>query len=90
MTYFVVSLKIIDRPTEQATAAQHVLLNKLLDDGTLVLAGPFTNGANGMAVLRAESIDQVRNIYDHSPVITSGCATFEVREWTAMWDGTKG
>ncbi|MFE5036954.1 YciI family protein [Streptomyces sp. NPDC056683] len=85
MKQFVVTLEFPGGPPDQKVgAAQGVLLDELYDAGTLVLAGPFVDGRGGMAVLRCDSLEQVRDIYQDSPLIRSGQATFHVREWNVV------
>ena len=56
-------------------------------DGTLFAAGTFWTDdeqqwrGEGMAVVRAESLEAARAIADNDPMHASGARTFEVRPW---------
>ena len=56
-------------------------LARLLEQGTLVLAGPtFGPGMNdGIAVIEAETEDEARAVMESDPAITSGLMTGELR-----------
>ncbi len=56
-------------------------LARLLEEGTLLLAGPtFGPGMNdGIAVIRADTEDDARAIMESDPAITSGLMTGELR-----------
>ncbi|MFD7446807.1 YciI family protein [Streptomyces sp. NPDC059909] len=86
MKPFVVTLAFADGiPGKEVSEAQQAFLAKLHNEGTLMLSGPFNDGAGGMAILRCDSLEQARNIYQESPVIRSGVATADVREWNVVW-----
>lgn len=42
-----------------------------------------------MAVLRCDSLEEAQEIYRESPVVRSGGATLNVREWNVMVDSTR-
>ncbi|MEV5146927.1 YciI family protein [Streptomyces sp. NPDC052727] len=85
MKRFVVTLEFGGTPPDQEVGvAQARFLDKLHADGTLLLAGPFSDGGGGMAVLAADSLEQVQNLYRNSPLIRSGHATADVREWNVV------
>lgn len=87
MKNFVVMLQAVDGlPGRDASAeAQVEFLAKLYGEGTLVVAGPFGDGSGGVAVLRSESLEQARDIYEGSPIVRSGRATADIREWNVVW-----
>ena len=61
--------------------AHSAYLARLLEEGTLVLAGPtFGPGMNdGIAVIEAETEDEARAVMESDPAITSGLMTGELR-----------
>jgi uncharacterized protein YciI len=66
---------------ERAVWATHFeRLQRLLDEGTLILAGPTLGRTNtGIAILDAPDEDAAREIMNADPVITGGYATAELR-----------
>ena len=55
-------------------------LRRLLDDGTLILAGPTLGHVNtGIAVIDAPDEDAARRIMDEDPAIAGGFARGELR-----------
>jgi uncharacterized protein YciI len=55
-------------------------LQRLLAEGTLVMAGPTLGRINtGIAVIEAPDEETARRIMDEDPAITSGYATGELR-----------
>jgi len=55
-------------------------LKRLLDDGTLVMAGPTLGALNtGVAIFEAPDEDAARRIMDEDPVIAGGFARGELR-----------
>ncbi|GAA2683029.1 YciI family protein [Streptomyces lunalinharesii] len=88
MKHFVVTLAFTGEPDPGVGEAQQAFLAALVEQGVLVMSGPFGDGRGGMAVLRCESAEEARELYRNSPVVRSGGATAEVREWHVLLDGT--
>jgi uncharacterized protein YciI len=66
---------------EQAVWADHfVRLKQLVEDGTLILAGPTLGSANtGIAIFEAPDEETARQIMEADPVARSGFARLELR-----------
>ena len=66
---------------EQAVWGVHFeRLQRLLAEGTLVMAGPTLGPVNtGIAIIEAEDEAAARKIMDEDPVIAGGFATGELR-----------
>ena len=64
-------------------------LQRLLAEGTLILAGPTLGRVNtGIAVIEAEDEDAARRLMEEDPAIASGIATGELRPFsTALLRG---
>ncbi len=55
-------------------------LRRMLDEGTLILAGPTLGDVNtGIAIIEAPDEAAARRIMDEDPTIASGIATGELR-----------
>lgn len=73
-------------PSSEQRDAQQVFLRRLKDEGTLVLAGRFTDSeGGGMAVIDAASLDDARQRYSDSPLVAAGIVDWDVREWDITW-----
>lgn len=71
---------------KQVWGAHAARLQRLLDDGTLILAGPTLGPVNtGICVFEAEDEAAARKIMDDDPTILSGIATGELRPFRASF-----
>lgn len=68
-------------PHEEEVWAAHLeRLQRLLDEGVLVLAGPTLGHINtGIAIIEAPDEDAARRLMDEDPAVASGIATGELR-----------
>ncbi|MFG1667894.1 YciI family protein [Streptomyces sp. Y7] len=90
MKHFVVTLVFTDGlPGPEVGREQQAFVAQLHERGALVMSGPFTDGRGGMAVLRGDSLEELRDLYRESPVVRHGGATAEVREWNVLLDATE-
>lgn len=68
-------------PEKEAWSLHFERLQRLLAEGTLILAGPTLGRINtGICVLEAPDEAAARQIMDEDPAIASGFATGELRE----------
>src|SRR5205085_5845226 len=74
-----------DRPAfEQAGVRAHVEhYRKLLDDGRLVLGGPFLDDVGGGMMVAAPGVsrDEPAALAAEDPAVRDGLLTFELRSW---------
>lgn len=56
-------------------------LKDLLSAEKLVMAGPCLDGAFGIVVYRAETIDAAREIMDHDPAVMNGLMSAELHPY---------
>ncbi|MGH8073321.1 MAG: YciI family protein [Lysobacter sp.] len=77
-----------DKARQDATRPAHLEhLRRLVDDGTLVAAGPWgpDDGRGGLLVFRANDRAAIQAIVDRDPFITqSVVATSDIREWVPL------
>ena len=73
--------------SEQAVWGEHVqLLQRRLDDGSLILAGPTLGQINtGICVFEAPDEDAARAYMESDPTIASGIARGELRPFRASF-----
>jgi uncharacterized protein YciI len=86
-SHFVVSLSFPNGPpSAEEREAQKQFLASLLERGTLVMAGVFTDQrGGGMSVLRAASLEEARSCFAESPLVEADRVDWEVREWNVTW-----
>lgn len=79
ISFFIVDLAVTGPVSPELLEQQRAFLSRLTGNGQLLLAGvvPETKG-RGMAIVRASSADQVRDLYAAAPIVAAGAATFEV------------
>jgi len=56
-------------------------LKRLLEEGTLLLAGPCLDASMGIAVLEADSLEAAQAILARDPAVTGGVFTGEIRPY---------
>jgi uncharacterized protein YciI len=81
MGHFIVRIKVKGTVEESDTAAQKAFLGALTKDKRLVLAGtlPETPG-QGMAILRASTIDEARALYSNAPLLKRDLIDWTISE----------
>jgi uncharacterized protein YciI len=73
--------------SEQRVWGEHAeRLQRMLDDGTLILAGPTLGPVNtGICVFEAPDEDAAMRIMEEDPTISSGLASGELRAFRASF-----
>ena len=67
-------------PAEKAVMEEHAAYNRrLFDRGKILLGGAAADGAIGILVLRADSPDEAREIFENDPVVKAGIGHAEIR-----------
>ena len=71
---------------KQVWGAHAARLQRMLDDGTLILAGPTLGAVNtGICVFEAEDEAAARALMEEDPTISSAIATGELRPFRASF-----
>ena len=70
---------------EQPLREHGAFMAQLLDDGVLVLAGPFSDNSGGMAIIEAPDIEHAREILSKDPGLVDGVFTARVRPWHVVF-----
>jgi uncharacterized protein YciI len=66
-------------PEEQETMQKHLAYaDRLFNEGKIILGGAALDGAIGILVLRVESADEARNIYEHDPAVIARIGDTEI------------
>jgi len=87
---YVVTLETPPDVPDDARTAQRDAIKALAEQGTLLLAGPCTDGKGGIAILRAGSIEEARAIYEKTPFAAGGWVKWTMREWDARTGALAG
>ncbi|MEH7444988.1 YciI family protein [Bacillus sp. JJ1122] len=74
----------IETMTEEESGIMEIhfhYLNALLSDEKLILAGPCLDGAFGIVVFRAETMDAAREIMVNDPAVLHGLMSAEIHPY---------
>ena len=82
MKYFAAFLKMLDPEKSQTLRPQHLdFLVRTESEGKIFARGRFSDGAGGLVVYTAESLEEARRIAEGYPYIAGGARTLELHEW---------
>ena len=76
--------------SEQPLREHGLYLNRLMEGGKLVLAGPFVDDSGGLILLRAANAAEAQKIADEDPAIQSQIMQSVVRPFRVAFDATTG
>lgn len=80
--YFVISTLLVEREKLEPFRNSHLdFLQKLKDEGKLVLAGRFTDGKGGAYILRAGTLEEATEMAKRDPYHSQGLRSFVIRGW---------
>lgn len=68
---------------EKVFAGHMKNINRLADEGKLVVAGPFLDGQElqGIYIFNVETIEEAKKLTESDPAIKSGALIFELHPW---------
>ena len=79
--HFLVELTVTGTIAEPALIAQREFLQKMTEEGRLVLAGSLPDKpGRGAAILRADSLEEARAIYSEAPFVKAGLIDWVLAE----------
>ncbi|MBO8172296.1 MAG: hypothetical protein H0Z33_10435 [Bacillaceae bacterium] len=82
---YVAFLHIVDAEKNRQVRPAHLdYVNRLYEEGKILMAGPFTDGKGGMVVYEAPDIETAKKLAENDPVIVEGARTLELREWNML------
>ncbi len=86
MALYALEYRYTDPGIRARVRPQHLAyLRSLLEDGTLVMAGPWADGSGALVLFHAEDDDQASSIVDADPYTVEGATTDRrLREWTVV------
>jgi uncharacterized protein len=85
MKYFAAILTIGDSSKSQEYRPHHLAhLERGEREGFIYARGRFADGAGGLIIYVAESLEEARRIADQDPYVASGARKLELREWEML------
>ncbi len=82
MKYFAALLTMQDPVKSQDLRPQHLeFLGQNERAGRIFARGRFADGAGGLVIYMAESLDEARKVAENDPYIVSGARALELHEW---------
>jgi len=82
---YVAMLPIIDQERNTEVRPAHLAyINKLFQEGKVVMAGPFTDKRGGMVIYKADTLEEAQRLAEADPAVTEGARTLELREWSPL------
>ena len=86
MSFFVLEYRYADMDARARTRPDHLAyLQSLLEEGTVVLAGPVGDGSGAMMVLQVASEEEARRVVARDPYTAAGVGVDHVlRAWNVV------
>jgi len=82
MNYVIIHHFQKENITEEMMKPHVAYLKKLLDEGKLIITGPFTDEkGGGMFILEVDNEDELTRIVSNDPAISSGISRSEIRPY---------
>jgi len=82
---YVAMLPIIDQERNTEVRPAHLAyINKLFQEGKVVMAGPFTDKRGGMVIYKADTLEEAQQLAEADPAVTEGARRLELREWSPL------
>jgi uncharacterized protein YciI len=82
MGYYAAILYMLDAERNQELRPQHLeYLNELKSQGKIFAKGPFVDGAGGLVIYKAESLDEARKLAEEDPYVLEKVRRLELHEW---------
>lgn len=82
MKYFAAFLPMRDLEKSQELRPAHMeFLSQTEREGKIFARGRFSDGAGGLVIYRAASLEEARKIAESDPYVKSGARSLEFHEW---------
>lgn len=82
MRYLVMAMRT-PQFQQSVVEAHKEYLSQLKEQGSLELAGPFTDKTGGAYLIAAKDLESAKAIAFNDPIHTSGSSVLSVHEWDA-------
>jgi uncharacterized protein YciI len=88
MKYFAAFLAMRDPEKSQSLRAQHLdFLAQKEREGKIFARGRFVDGAGGLVIYKADSLDEAKKTAESDPYLRGGARTLEIHEWEMVKSG---
>ncbi len=82
MKYFAAFLPMRDVEKSQRLRPQHLeFLAQREKEGKIFVRGRFVDGAGGLVIYKADSLEEAQRIAGSDPLVSSGARGLELHEW---------
>lgn len=87
MSYYAVLLSMKDEEKSKELRPQHLaFLQQMRQEKKVFMNGPFTDGAGGLVIYAAETLDEAVSYLKQDPYIINGARDWEIHEWAMDTD----
>jgi uncharacterized protein YciI len=88
MKYFAAFLPMKDPVKNQELRPAHIaFLTKGENEGTIYARGKFLDGAGGLVIYKAGSLEEAQKLAESDPYVANGARTLELHEWDVKITG---
>lgn len=86
MSHFLLEYRYVDQEARAAARSEHLAyMNRLQQEGTVVLAGPLVEGERGVVVLQVPDEEAARAVLRDDPYTAAGAtADHTLRAWNVV------
>jgi len=82
MAHFAAILYMQDETKNQILRPDHLAyLDELNKQGKIFAKGPFLDGAGGMVIYIADSLEEAKELAEKDPYVIEGVRRLELHEW---------
>ncbi len=82
MKYFAAFLPMRDPEKSQSLRSQHLdFLSQRESEGRIFARGRFVDGAGGLVIYKAASLEEAKKIAAGDPYLIGGARSLEIHEW---------
>lgn len=87
MKYFAVILSMKDEEKSRIHRPEHLAyLDQRRKEGKVIAHGRFADGAGGLIIYRAESLEEATQYAQEDPYVKLGARDYKVHEWEMVSD----
>ena len=87
MKYFAAFLPMLDVEKSQSLRPLHLdFLAKARRQGKIFASGKFADGAGGLVIYQAESLDESAKLAQSDPYVVNGARKLELHEWDMVFE----
>ncbi|MHB8652400.1 MAG: YciI family protein [Terriglobia bacterium] len=82
MKYYAALLPMLNIEKSQTLRSLHLeFLARAQQQGQIFARGRFTDGAGGLVIYQAETLDEATKIAQSDPYVVNGARRLEIHEW---------